>query len=209
MTQKIVNGFPQFTSFSYLYSKFHGTAGTQVNQTKTDIDLVTDTVGDQIPLTEENIRLLSLVRDGATLILDQGFELIAENKIRVVPGLLQGEVLEFKFFTGVDGVLETIPVAPPVEGDQGYPQTTTESTVYTDGSGVEVNCFPAFNFDGRTRVTTHFDLNEGRVDVYLNGSRIGEVSGIWSFIDVNTIELNDDYLSTKMKVDVVKQIVGA
>ncbi len=209
MSQKIVNGFPQFTSFTYLKSKFFGTPLTQADQEKTDINLVTETTGDQIPLVEDTIHLLTVVRNGATLIVEQGFELVSENIIRVVPGLLQTETLEFRFFTGVDGVVETIPVAPPVPGVEGYPQTTTEGFCFTDGSGTEVNCFPATVLVGRTRISTQFDLDEGRIDVYINGNRIGVHSGIWTLIDINTIELDDDYSSDKMKVEIVKQIVGS
>lgn len=208
MTQKISNGFPQYFDFTYLKSRFFGTIATQADQTKTDIDLVNDTVGDVIQVDNSTLNLLEVSRDGAHLHEDQGFELIAPNIIRVVPGLLDNETLEFSFFTGSSGVVTQIPVIDPAPGGDGIDQTFFEALAYTDNSSAPINAFNAFVILGKTRVTAQFTIDVGRVDVYLNGTRAGANSGLWTLVDPTTIELDDDYSTTKMKVEIVKQIVG-
>lgn len=209
MTQKVVNGFPQYFDFIYLRSKFHGSAATQADQTKTDIDLVNDVIGDPITVDAQNLNLLQVQRDGAFLHPDQGFELIAPNQVRVTPGLLVGEVVEFLMFTGQSGVINQIPTIDPAPGPDGVDQTLREACVYTDGSQSEINAFPASLSGGVTRITTHFDTDIGRTDVYFNGIRVSENSGAWTRVDENTIDLNDDYSATKMKVEIVNNLVGA
>lgn len=208
MTQQVVNGFPQFHSFTWKRSKFHGNAGTQLDQTKTDIDIQSGTIGDSIQVDVDTLPLLTVQRDGAFLHPDQGYELVSANTIRVVPGLLDGETVEFLFFTGVSGVLDYIPVAPTVPGVDGYDQTLSEAIVFTDNSQLPINAYAPSLTLGKTRITTHFEIDAGRIDVYINGGRAGIHSGIWTFIDANTIELNDDFSSLATKVEIVKQIVG-
>jgi hypothetical protein len=209
MTQKIVGGFPQYYALTHLVSKFYGDNTTQVNQDHTDIDLLNPPLGgDPITVTEVDINLLSVTRDGATLYVDQGFDIIAPNVLRLFPGLLNNETVEFRKLVGASGVIETIPSIPPTAGAGGYPQTIVEATVYTDNSIVAVNAFAPIVIVGKTRISTHFAINEGKLDVFINGSRVSVNDGIWSLVDSTTIELNDDYSAIKMKVDIVKQKVG-
>jgi hypothetical protein len=208
MSQKVVNGFLQSHNYTWLKSKFIGTLATQNSQIKTDIDLVNDTIGEAMTLVAADTNLLRVVRDGAVLIESQGYELTAPNQIRITPGILQSEVIEFSLFTGVSGVIETIPSLPPAPGGSGYDQQTYEALVWSDGSQIEVNAFAATVVVGKTRITTHFDIDEGRVDVFINGTRVGIHSGVWSVVDQDTIELDDDYSSTNMKIEIVKNIVG-
>lgn len=209
MSQKIVNGFPQFYSLTHLVSKFFGTGATQLSQDHTDIDLLNPPVGgDPITVTEDDIGLLSVTRDGATLYLDQGFEIIAPNTLRVFPGLLNGETVEFRKLVGASGVIETIPTVPPVPGSGGYAQEILEASAYTDDSTPAVNAFSPVLLAGRTRISTHFVINEGKIDVYLNGARVSVNDGVWSFVDSTTIELDDNYSTTRMKVDITRQKVG-
>lgn len=205
--QKIINGFPQFFDYTYLKSIYSGTLATQVQKTHTDINTLTGCIGDKINLKESNIHLLTIIRDGAALIEDEGFELIAENLIRVTPGLLQDEVIELKLFTGIDGSVTSIQSIPPATPDVGYPQTVQEATVWTDNSQSSVNAYAPTVYAGRTRIKTHFDL-VGRIDIYVNSRRIGKNAGLWSQIDNNTIDLNDDYSTSNMLVEIVKQVVG-
>ncbi|MDD3412408.1 MAG: hypothetical protein PHY47_00245 [Lachnospiraceae bacterium] len=208
MTQKIHKGFPQFHSFAWLRSKFYGTLATQSDQSKTDINLQSDTVGDSINIDSSNLSLLTVMRDGAFLHLDQGYELIAPNTIRVWPGLLNQETVEFMFFTGVNGIMEYIPEAPPAPSQDGYAQTIDEALVYTDNSETPVNAFAPILFGGKTRISTHFQIDNGKIDVYVNGGRVGIHSGVWSVLDANTIELDQDYSADKMKIEIVKQRIG-
>ena len=207
MTQKIINGFPQYFSYTYLNGKYYGTEITEANELHTDINLQFDLVGDSITVKEEEIELLTIMRDGSILLDNQGFQFIAENQIRVIPGLLENEVVQIKKFVGVSGAVETVQVLPPIQ-PQGYPQLVQEATFYTDNSTLPVNGVAAVVYEGKTRLITSFVIDEGRTDVYINSSRVSVNDGIWSFIDSNTIELNDDYSSTRMKVDVVNQRVG-
>lgn len=206
--QSIVNGFPQFQDFTYLKSKYYGTTATQAFKPHTDINVQSGTVGDSIQVDSDTVGLLTIVRDGAVLMVEEGFELIAPNVVRLYPGLLATESIEFKFLTGVSGVLNYIPVAPPVPSSDGYDQTVTEALVFTDNSELPVGAFPPTVVASKTRITTQFEIDAGRLDVYLNGRRAGAHSGLWSIIDQNTIELNDDYSTVKMQVEIVKHIVG-
>jgi hypothetical protein len=208
MTQKVVNGFLQFHHYTWLKSKFVGTLATQLANIKTDIDLVNDTTGDSITVDAQDVNLLRVVRDGASLIESQGYSIIAPNQVRLTPSLLQNETVEFYFFTAASGVIETIPVVPPTPGVEGYSQTLSEALVWTDGSSSEVGAFAPVVLGGKTQITTHFDIDAGRIDVYINGTRVGIHSGVWIVVDQDTIELDDDYSSTNMKVEIVKQIVG-
>jgi hypothetical protein len=210
MTQKIINGFPQFFSFTYLSGKYSGTSATESLESHTEIDLQHDLAGDSIRITEEDINLLTVVRDGAILLYDEGFEISGTNKIKIYPGLLENEVIQFKKFIGISGVVESpIDTFPPSEG-LGYDQLIQEATVYTDNSQPSINSSGvALDPEGqKTRINTSFSLSDGRVDVYINSSRVSVNDGIWSIFGDNTIELNDDYSETRMKVDIVKQRVG-
>jgi hypothetical protein len=208
MSQKIVNGFPQFYALTHLVSEFYGTALTQLSQDHTDVDLQAPQYGDQISVDVLDIGLLTVTRDGATLYLDQGFEIVAPNVLRVFPGLLDGETLQFKKLVGASGLIETIPTVPPVPGSGGYAQEILEATIYTDDSVAAINAFSPVLLAGKTRISTHFALNEGKIDVFLNGSRVSVNDGIWFFADSTTIELDDNYSTTKMKVDITRQKVG-
>lgn len=208
MSQKIVNGFPQFYALTHLVSEFYGTALTQLNQNHTDVDLQAPHYGDQISADVLDVGLLTVTRDGATLYLDQGFEIVAPNILRVFPGLLDGETLQFKKLVGASGVVETIQTVPPVPGSGGYAQEILEATIYTDDSVAAINAFSPVILAGKTRISTHFALNEGKIDVFLNGSRVSVNDGIWFFADSTTIELDDNYSTTKMKVDITRQKVG-
>ena len=208
MTQKIINGFPQYQDYTWKRAKFHGTSFTQIDRQKTDINLQLDVIGDPIQVNENTISLLHVYRDGVWLHPDQGFELIGENTIRISPGLLMSESIEFMFFTGASGVLNYIPVAPPVPSEDGYNQTVFEAIAFTNNEHPTVNAFAPTLINGKTRLTFHFPITQGRIDVYLNGTRAGQHSGLWTIIDDTTIELNDDYSAETMKVELVKQIVG-
>lgn len=208
MLQKIINGFPQYYDLTYQRSYYVGTLATQIQKQKTDINLLTDCIGDQIHIDEDSLNLLSIVRDGASLIPGQGFELIAENTIRVSPGLLNGETLELKKLTGSNAILESIPTVPPIVTSDGFDQTTIEAIIWTDGSESNHNANPAIVVDGKTRVSTLFSLDAGKVDIFINGKRYGKYAGVWSFVDSNTVELDNDYSTTKMYVEIVKQVVG-
>lgn len=206
--QSIVKGFPQFQDFTYLNSKYYGTTATQAVKTHTDVNVQSGTVGDPIQVDSDTVGLLTVVRDGAVLMVEEGFEIIAPNVLRLYPGLLATESVEFKFLTGVSGVLNYIPVAPPVPSADGYDQTVSEALVYTDNSQLPVGAFPPTLVAGKTRITTQFEIDAGRLDIYINGRRAGAHSGVWSIIDQNTIELNDNYSTVTMQVEIVKQIVG-
>jgi hypothetical protein len=128
MTQKITNGFPQYFSFTYLNGKYDGTASTEAAEDYTDINLQSDLIGDSITATEDEIELLTVMRDGAILLDGQGFEFIGTNQIRITPGLLENETVQIKKFTGVSGLIETVPVMPPV-GSVGSSQTIQETDI--------------------------------------------------------------------------------
>jgi hypothetical protein len=208
MSQKVFNGFPQYFSYTYQTGKFFGTLATQVQESFTDVDLQSQLIGDSITLEADETGVLSIVRDGAVLLEDQGWELIAPNIVRIFPGLLENETLQFKKLVGTSGVIETIPTIPPVPGTGGYPQTLVEATVYTDAFKPAVNAFEAIVLSSKTRISTQFLLNEGRIDVYINNTRISVNDDIWTLVDNTTIELNDDYSATRMKVDIIRQKVG-
>lgn len=208
MSQKIYNGFPQFFSFTYLSGKFYGNLLTQAEESFTDINIQSQLVGDAITIDQSDVNLLHVVRDGSFLHLDQGFEVIEPNVVRIWPGLLSTEVVEFKKLVGASGVVQNIPTVDPVNNPDGYSQTITEATVYTDMSKVAINAFEAILFEGKTRITPHFDLNDGRIDVYINSQRVSINDGVWSIVDPTTIELNDNYSAVRMKVDIIKQRVG-
>lgn len=208
MTQKIVNGFPQFHEITYLTGSYIGTPSDQLVQTHKDINLQTDLVGDSISITQAEGGILSVIRDGAYLHKDQGYDIIAPNIVRLFQGLLAGEEVEFKKLAGASGVVTVIPTVPPVTSGDGYEQTISEATVYTDDSVPAVLAFSPTLNAGKTRISTQFPLNVGKVDVYINGTRSSINDGIWTLVDPTTIELNDDYSTVKMKVDIVKQIVG-
>lgn len=208
MTQKIFNGFPQYYAFTTQSGKFYGTPSTQINESHTDINLQSQLIGDSISISIEEIAFLSIYRDGAYLYESQGFDIIAPNIVRVSPGLLDTETVEFKKLIAASGVVEMIPSVPPVAGSEGYVHTINEATVYTDNSIAAVNALPAVTLTGKTRITAEFDLDEGRVDVYINGYRSSINDGSWIFADANTIEFQDDYSAVKMKVDIIKQKVG-
>lgn len=209
MTQRILNGFPQYFDFIYLRSKYFGNSITQADQTKTDIDLVNDTLGDVIVVDAQNLPLLQVLRDGAFLHPDQGFELIAPNQIRVTPGLLNGEVLEFMMFTGQSGAINVIPTVDPAPGPDGIDHTLNEAVLFTDGSGTETAAFPATLAGGVTRIVTFFDLDVGRTDVYFNGTRLSTASNQYTLVNSTTIDLDDDYSSVRGEVVIVNQRVGA
>lgn len=207
MTQKVVNGFPQYFSYTYLAGKYFGTPLTQTGEEYTDVNLQSDLIGDSITVDHIEAPLLTIIRDGAFLHEDQGYEIIAANTIRIFPGLLENETVEFKKLVGASGVVEVIPTVPPVTAT-GYNQTITEATVYTDNSLSPVNAFAAIVLAGKTRISTQFPLNEGRVDVYINGTRSSKNDGVWVLADATTIEFNDNYSAVRMKVDIIKQKVG-
>lgn len=209
MTQRVLNGFPQYFDFIYLRSKYFGTPVTQADQTKTDIDLVNDTLGDTITVDAQNLPLLQVLRDGAFLHPDQGYELIAPNQIRVTPGLLAGEVLEFLMFTGQSGAIQVIPTVDPQPGPDGIDHTINEAVLFTDGSGTESAAFPATLASGLTRIVTFFDLDVGRTDVYFNGTRLSATAGQYTLVNSTTIDLDDDYSAVKGRVEIVNQRVGA
>lgn len=208
MSQKVFNGFPQYFAYTYLTGKFHGNNLTQAQESHTDINLQSELVGDSILMESNELGLLTVIRDGATLLDDQGWELISPNTVRIWPGLLETETLQFKKLVGASGVIETISTVPPVAGTGGYPTQVVEATVYTDGFNTPINSFPAIVLAGKTRISTHFFLDEGRVDVYLNNTRVSINDGIWTIADNTTIELDDDYSATRMKVDIIRQKVG-
>ena len=208
MTQKIINGFPQFHEITHLSGSYFGTALDQTNQDHTDINLQSGLVGDSITITEQEAGILSVYRDGAYLHKDQGYDIIAPNIVRIFRGLLNGEEVEFKKLAGASGLVTIIPTVPPVLGSSGYDQTIEEATVYTDDSIPAINAYSPIVNAGRTRLSTHFNINAGKIDVYINGTRSSINDGVWTFVDSTTIELNDDYSSVKMKVDIIKQIVG-
>jgi hypothetical protein len=208
MTQKVVNGFPQYFAYTYLTGKFYGTPTTQSFMAYTDIDLQSQLVGDGIGISLEDSGLISIFRDGAFLHQSQGYDIVGSNVIRVFPGLLDTETIEVKKLTGASGVVSSIPVAPPVSGTSGYVQSMIEATVYTDNSIPSIRALPPIVFGGKTRITAEFLLNEGRVDVYINGYRSSSNDSTWTIINTNTIELSEDFSTVKMKVDIIKQKVG-
>ena len=208
MTQKIINGFPQYFSYTYLSGKYFGTEITEANQDYTEINLETELIGDSIALDNTESHLVTIVRDGAVLLESHGYEITSNNVIKIFPGLLRNETIEIKKLVGASGVVENITVVPPIGGSAGQPQVINEATIYTDNSETPANALGAILLAGKTRLTTHFFLNEGRIDVYINGFRSSINDGIWTLVDTNTIELDDDYSTVKMKVDIVKQKVG-
>ncbi len=208
MSQRIINGFPQYFSYTYLSGKFYGTPTTQVNEDFTDVNTQSDLIGDSIQIDEEDEGIILAYRDGAFLHVGQGFEIIAPNTVRITPGLLDTETFEIKKLVGASGVIENIPVVPPVPGSGGYNQTINEASVYTDSSATPINAFAPVVVSGKTRITPEFTLNEGKVDVFINGFRVSINDGVWSFADTDTIELNDNYSAIRMKVDIIKQKVG-
>jgi hypothetical protein len=208
MSQKIFNGFPQYFSYTYQTGKYFGTLATQVQESFTDVNLQSELIGDSITLEANETGVVSIVRDGAVLLEDQGWELIAPNIVRIFPGLLDSEVVEFKKLVGASGVIETIPVVPPAPGPGGYPQNVIEATVYTDAFKPAVNAFEAIVLSSKTRITAQFLLDEGRIDVYINNTRVSANDNIWTLVDNTTIELDDDYSATRMKVDIIRQKVG-
>ena len=208
MTQKVFNGFPQYYAFTTQSGKFYGTPVTQAFEESTDINLQSQLVGDSISITIDELPLLTVYRDGAYLHESQGFEVIAPNVVRISPGLLDTETVEFKKLIAASGVVEMIPPVPPVVDDSGYEHTIQEATAYTDNSVAAVNAFAPVTLAGKTRITTEFTLDEGRIDVYINGGRSSVNDGVWILADSNTIELQDDYSAVKMKVDIIKQKVG-
>lgn len=208
MTQKVVNGFPQYFSYTYLSGAFYGTPVTESVSSHTDINLQSDLQGDSIDILPEESGILSVFRDGVFLHESQGYEIIAPNVVRVFGGLLDTETVEFKKLVGASGVIEQIPVHDPVVSSAGHPHSISEATVYTDGSVAAVNGLEAVVINGKTRITAEFSLNEGRIDVYINGTRSSVNDNIWELVDSDTIELNEDYSSVKMKVDIIKQKVG-
>lgn len=208
MTQKVANGFPQFYAFTSQSGKFFGTPTTQALEAYTDINLQNQLVGDSISILAEELPLLTVFRDGSYLHESQGFELIAPNLVRVFPGLLDTETIEFKKLVAASGVITTIPEVPPTPDSNGYVQTIQEATIYTDNFIPAIHALPPIVLAGKTRITTEFLINTGRIDVHINGKRVSVNDGIWSIVDVNTIELNDDYSAVRMKVDIIKQKVG-
>ena len=208
MSQRIINGFTQYFSYTYLSGKFYGTPTTQVNEDFTDVNTQADLIGDSIQIDEEDEGVISAYRDGAFLHVGQGFEIIAPNVVRITPGLLDTETFEIKKLVGASGVVENIPVVPPTPGAGGYNQTINEASVYTDSSATPINAFAPVVVAGKTRITPEFTLNEGKVDVFINGFRVSVNDGVWTFADSDTIELNDNYSATRMKVDIIKQKVG-
>lgn len=208
MTQKIVNGFPQFHQITYLSGNYFGTATTQSLQDHTDINLQTDLIGDSITITTEEANILTVIRDGINLHKDQGYDVIAPNIVRIFKGLLNTEEVTFKKLVAASGVVTVIPTVPPVTGTNGYAQTVFEATVYTDDSIPAINAFSPLVNAGKTRLSTHFSIDAGKIDIYINGNRSSVNDGIWTLVDATTIELDDDYSSVKMKVDIIKQIVG-
>lgn len=208
MSQKIFNGFPQYFSYTYLVGKFFGNTTTQAQESHTDINLQNELVGDILTMENNEVGLLTVIRDGATLIDDQGWELISPNTIRIWPGLLSTETLQFKKLVGVSGIIEAIPSVPPTSNPSGYPTEIIEATVYTDNFKPSINAFSAITLAGKTRISTQFLLDEGRVDVYINSTRVSLNDGIWIMADNTTIELDDDYSATRMKVDIIRQKVG-
>lgn len=208
MSQKVFNGFPQYFSYTYQAGKFFGTLANQVQESFIDVNLQSELIGDSMTLEASETDVLTIVRDGIVILEDQGWELIAPNIVRIFPGLLSYEVLQFKKLVGASGVVESIPIIPPVPSSGGYPQTVTEATVYTDAFKPAINAFEAIVISSKTRITAQFFLDEGRIDVYINSTRVSANDGIWTLVDNATIELNDDYSATRMKVDIIRQKVG-
>jgi len=106
-----------------------------------------------------------------------------------------------------------------VAGDSGF--TMAQAYCFTDGTGTEVNCLPPTVVGGKTRITLNFSyvpgLNtgtaNGQLEIFLNGQKIprfidGTLTPNASYVEVdsNTIDLDSDYSSFNIAVDIIKPI---
>ena len=210
MPIQIINGFPQYYELGYSYSRFRGSIVTEQSAAYSDIDLMNDTIGNPIPLIEEETYLLSIVRDGATLIETEGYEFISENVIRVIPGLLTGETLVFKKLYA-KGEIGPIPKIATEHQAVVVSKETISGVAWTDDDNLNINITDVTLFGGKTRVRTDFEFTADQIEVYLNGQFIApemvNVSGVplWKVVGSDTIELDGDYSNIRLGIQIVKK----
>lgn len=213
MPVQVINGFPQYFEYGHLYARFYGNAITQASQQYTDVDLQTDTIGDVMTFDNPDVQLMTIIRDGATLLNDAGYEIIAPNVVRITPGLLDGEIVEFKKLRAV-AEIGNIPVDPTPGAPIVVEKTQTNAVNWTDSSGANINSYPAFLNAGNTRIRTHFVFDPDEIEVYINGQFISESmlnslsQPFWTVVDVDTIELDGDYSAMKTSVQIIKKTYG-
>lgn len=213
MPVQVINGFPQYFEYGHLYSRFYGNALTQASQQYTDIDLQSDTIGDAMTFNVPEVQLMTIIRDGATLLNDAGYEIISPNVVRLTPGLNDGEIVEFKKLHAV-AEIGNIPVDPTPGAPIVVEKTQTNSICWTDASGANINAYPAFLESGKTRIRTQFVFDPEEIEVYINGQYISEAmlnalsQPVWIVIDQDTIELDGDYSAMTTSVQIIKKTYG-
>jgi len=213
MPVQVINGFPQYFEIGHTYSRFYGNAITQASQAYTDIDLQTDTIGDAMMFDIPEVQLMTIVRDGATLLNDAGYSIVSPNVVRLVPGLLDGEIVEFKKLHAV-AEIGNIPVDPTPGAPIVVEKTSTEAVCWTDGSGADINSYPAFLEVGKTRIRTHFTFDPEEIEIFVNGQYTsgsmlnGSAQPVWTVVDVDTIELDGDYSTMKTSIQITKKTYG-
>lgn len=210
MGQRIINGFPQFYDFTIRRGVLAGNNGHLSDKQKTLINTSTDLVGEDIYFTTNEANLIEIKRDGASLIQGAGYTLISDNMVEVYPGLIPGEVIEVKKITGVAGFVDSI----PTESLSFRGEINKEvASCNTNGDGVEQNCMVSSQ-TGKTVIKTLFALNDA-FDLYINGNKVNSTSTdsqgrlFYSKISSNEVQLNQDYSSEKMFIEIVQQnIIG-
>lgn len=213
MPVQVINGFPQYFEYGHQYSRFYGNAVTQAATAYTDIDLQSDTLGDVMTFDTPDVQLMTIVRDGATLLNDAGYEIIAPNVVRLTPGLIDGEIVEFKKLRAIAEV-GNIPVDPTPGAPIVVEKTQTNAIAWTDSSGANINAYPAFLDSGKTRIRTQFVFDPDEIEVYINGQFISEAmlnasnQPVWIIIDQDTIELDADYSAMKTSIQIIKKTYG-
>ena len=210
MPIQIINGFPQYYEFGHYYSRFRGDIVTEQSTAYLDIDLMNDTIGNPIPLIEEDIHLLSIVRDGATLIEAEGYEFISENVVRIIPGLLTGETLVFKKLYA-KGEVGPIPQIATEHQAAVMSKETISGVAWTDDDNLNINITDVTLFGGKTRVRTDFEFTADQIEVYLNGQFIApemvnaSVVPLWKVVGSDTVELDGDYSNIHLGIQIVKK----
>lgn len=213
MPIQIINGFPQYFEFGHQYARFYGNALTQEFQDYTDIDLMTDTIGDPMSFEEADVQLMTITRDGATVLNDAGYDIIAQNVIRLTPGLLNGEIVEFKKLRAV-AEIGNIPVDPTPGEPVLVEKTQTEAVCWTDSSGADINAYPAYLEGGKTAIKTHFVFDPEDIEIYINGQFISGAmlnelnEPYWTVFSSDIILLDKDYSALKTNIQIIKKTYG-
>jgi hypothetical protein len=205
MPTQIINGFPQFYEMGYKKGKIVGGAAS-IHAPFQDIDLSTELEGDAITCKESELHLLTVNRGGAILSNGSGYNLIANNIIRIYPNLMVNEFVEVKKLQAVADI-GNIPVTYVLPQPLQLKVKELSALCWTNASNRNVQCNDAYVLNGKTIIKTLFTFNVDGVDVFINGNKISKDTGIWSATANNQIELNGDYTQKQTCVEITSQQV--